>query len=175
MGLVPIAIGIKELLELWNNKNKLDEEEQEVSKEKLMLQSKKKGYYHHLSFLAVAAVTISNGGDNIGIYIPLFASYNSSSEVTTLISVFMVMTAVWCAIGYYLVKHPLLERRMRRFGQYRIAICPNRAWSLHPIRCLFVLVWFCNILLDCILFAASILLPISNIFIHLKFLLIVRC
>ena len=120
MGLVPIAIGIKELLELWNNKNKLGEEEEEekqVSKEKLMLRSeKKKGSHYHLSFLVVAAVTISNGGDNIGIYIPLFASYNSSLEVLTLVSVFMAMTAVWCAIGYYLVRHPLPERRMRRFG-----------------------------------------------------------
>jgi cadmium resistance protein CadD (predicted permease) len=118
MGLVPIAIGIKELLELWNNKNKLkEEEEKQVSKKKLMLRSeKKKGSHHHLSFLAVAAVTISNGGDNIGIYIPLFASYNSSLEVLMLVSVFMAMTAVWCAIGYYLVRHPLLERRMRHFG-----------------------------------------------------------
>ena len=122
MGLVPIAIGIKELLER-RNKNKLEEKEkvEEVSKEKLMQQqSNKKGYYRHHpdypSFLAVAAVTISNGGDNIGIYLPLFASYNSSAEVITLISVFMAMTAVWCATGYYLVSHPLFEKRMRRFG-----------------------------------------------------------
>lgn len=61
-------------------------------------------------------MTISNGGDNIGIYLPLFASYNSSAEVITLISVFIAMTAVWCATGYYLVSHPLFEKRMWRFG-----------------------------------------------------------
>lgn len=122
MGLLPIAIGIKELLEIWrnnnNNNNSKREEEEEISKEKL-LTGDKGGYLHHryLSFLAVAAVTISNGGDNIGIYTPLFATYNSSSEVITLVAVFMAMTAVWCAIGYYLVRHPLLERRMRRFGR----------------------------------------------------------
>jgi cadmium resistance protein CadD (predicted permease) len=119
MGLLPIAIGIKELLEMRDDRGRLEEEEreEEVSKQKLLQQEKKKGYLHHLSFLAVAAVTISNGGDNIGIYIPLFATYNSSSEVITLISVFMAMTAIWCAMGYYLVKHPLLEKRMRRFGR----------------------------------------------------------
>ncbi len=120
MGLAPIAIGIKELLEI-RNKSKLkeeEEEEEEISKLKLLQQSKKRGYYHHyFSFLSVAAVTISNGGDNIGIYTPLFASYNSSFEVITLISVFMVMTAVWCAMGYYLVRHPLLEKKMRHFGR----------------------------------------------------------
>jgi hypothetical protein len=26
------------------------------------------------------------------------------------------MAAVRCAIGYYFVRHPLLEKRMRRFG-----------------------------------------------------------
>jgi cadmium resistance protein CadD (predicted permease) len=122
MGLLPIAIGIKELLKIRRNNNDNNskrEEEEEISKEKLLTGDKGGGYLHHhryLSFLAVGAVTISNGGDNIGIYTPLFATYNSSSEVITLVTVFMAMTAVWCAIGYFLVKHPLLERRMRRFG-----------------------------------------------------------
>lgn len=120
MGLLPIAIGIKELIEMRRNNNDKLEEEEEVSKEKLLTDGKG-GYLHHhhhyLSFLAAAAVTISNGGDNIGIYTPLFATYNSSSEVITLVAVFMAMTAIWCAIGYYLVRHPLLERRMRRFGR----------------------------------------------------------
>jgi cadmium resistance protein CadD (predicted permease) len=124
MGLVPMAIGIKELLEIRNRRKLKDREEEEeeeaeeISKLKLLQQNKKRGYYHHyFSFLSVAAVTISNGGDNIGIYTPLFAAYNSSSEVITLVAVFMAMTAVWCAIGYYLVRHPILEKRMRRFGR----------------------------------------------------------
>ena len=124
MGLVPIAIGIKELFER-RNKNKVKEKEgeedeaEEISKLKLLQRNKKRGrYYHHyFSFLSVPAVTISNGGDNIGIYTPLFANYNSSFEVITLISVFMVMTGVWCVIGHYLVRHPLLEKRMRRSGR----------------------------------------------------------
>ena len=55
MGLVSIAIGIKELLER-RNKNKLEEKEkvEEDSKEKLMQQqSNKKGYYrHHPDYLS---------------------------------------------------------------------------------------------------------------------------
>jgi cadmium resistance protein CadD (predicted permease) len=123
MGLVPIAIGIKELYEMRSNKIRIkaEEDEKELSKKKKLLQQQEKNigirYHPHLSFLTVAAVTFSNGGDNIGVYIPLFASYNASMEVITLISVFMVMTAVWCAMGYYLVRHPLLEKRMRHFGR----------------------------------------------------------
>jgi cadmium resistance protein CadD (predicted permease) len=121
MGLVPIAIGVKELYEMRSNKDRIKkEEEEELSKKKKLLQQQEKkiGIRHHphLSFLTVAAVTISNGGDNIGIYTPLFASYSSSLEVITLISVFLAMTAVWCAMGYYLVRHPLFEKRMRHIG-----------------------------------------------------------
>jgi cadmium resistance protein CadD (predicted permease) len=43
----------------------------------------------YLSFLPVAAVTFSNGGDNIGVYIPLFSKYNTISEITALAAVFI--------------------------------------------------------------------------------------
>jgi cadmium resistance protein CadD (predicted permease) len=41
---------------------------------------------------SVAAVTIANGGDNIGTYAPLFAT-STSSQVAVFIFVFAVMTA----------------------------------------------------------------------------------
>jgi cadmium resistance protein CadD (predicted permease) len=54
MGLVPIVIGIKELLEIWNGRKLKEkdeaEEEEEISKLKLLQQSKKRGYHHHFSF-----------------------------------------------------------------------------------------------------------------------------
>lgn len=89
------------------------DDEEIKPKEKLQGYKMKSSY---VPFLAVSAVTFSNGGDNIGVYRPLFAKYSSAFEVTTLISVFMTMTAVWCAIGYYLISHPLFEKHMRHFG-----------------------------------------------------------
>jgi cadmium resistance protein CadD (predicted permease) len=81
----------------------------------------------YLSFLAVAAGMFSNGGDNIGVYTPLFAQYNSISQVTTLIVVFMTMTAVWCTAAYYLVNHPLVASRIRRIEH---TIMPLRSSDL---------------------------------------------
>jgi cadmium resistance protein CadD (predicted permease) len=78
------------------------------------VQEKNKSY---LSFLAVAAVTFSNGGDNIGVYTPMFAKYNSVSQITALVAVLMAMTAVWCIAAYYLVNHPLVASRIRRTGR----------------------------------------------------------
>ena len=101
MGFIPIAIGIKSLLEL----------REQISKE--TIQIKKRG---KLTFLTVAAVTTSNGGDDIGVFTPLFARFNSVSEVVFLFATFMVMTAVWCIIVYYLVNHPLIATRIQKTG-----------------------------------------------------------
>lgn len=103
LGLVPIIIGVVRLPHLRNNNYKSDETKMPVSK-----------WHNHLSILMVAGVTFSNGGDNIGIYIPLFAKYNSSFEVMYIFIIFMIMTAVWCIIAYYLVRHPLIEQERRR-------------------------------------------------------------
>jgi cadmium resistance protein CadD (predicted permease) len=109
IGIFPIAIGIKELLEL-RKKNKDDEEEPTIAKQ--LSQSK---WTEYLPFLTVAAVTFS-GGEEIGIYTSVFAINNTASEIIVIISVAMALTGVWCGVAYYLVRHPLLERRMRRFG-----------------------------------------------------------
>jgi cadmium resistance protein CadD (predicted permease) len=103
LGVIPIAIGVMKIIQLKEEKNSQGQE-QEVQVNKLS----------YLSFLSVAGITISNGGDNIGVYTPLFAKYHSPPEVTLLILVFMLMTAFWCAIGYYLVKHPLIAVPIRK-------------------------------------------------------------
>ena len=104
LGIVPIAIGVKKLI-MFRKKNE--------SNSKQAVQNKKK---NNLVFAAVAAVTFSNGGDNIGVYTPLFAKYNSVSQITALVTIFMAMTAVWCIAAYYLVNHPLVASKIRRIG-----------------------------------------------------------
>ena len=66
--MVPIAIGIIRLIRMRDS---------DIGPESL-IESKR----NYLSFLTVAAVTFSNGGDNIGIYTPLFAKYNGFGEVS---------------------------------------------------------------------------------------------
>jgi len=104
LGIVPIVIGVKKLIAFRKKKE---------SNSKQAVQDKKK---NNLNFAAVAAVTFSNGGDNIGIYTPLFAKYNSVSQITALATIFMAMTAVWCIAAYYLVNHPLVASKISRIG-----------------------------------------------------------
>src|SRR5919107_5908336 len=105
LGIVPIVIGVKKLIVFRKKKE---------SNSKQAVQDKKKN--NNLVFAAVAAVTFSNGGDNIGVYIPLFAKYNSVIQNTALATNFMAMTAVWCIAAYYLVNHPLIASKIRRIG-----------------------------------------------------------
>jgi cadmium resistance protein CadD (predicted permease) len=105
MGLVPISIGIIRLIHMRKHDNLISEQTTErVSK------------WHHLSMVSVATVTFSNGGDNIGIYTPLFAKYNSAGEIVFISLIFMIMTGIWCIVAYYLMSHPLVATRFRKIG-----------------------------------------------------------
>ena len=64
--------------------------------------------------LAVAGVTIANGGDNIGVYVPLFAT--ALDAIVTYALTFAVMTGLWCALGHALVNNRILGTTMRRYG-----------------------------------------------------------
>jgi cadmium resistance protein CadD (predicted permease) len=107
IGLFPVAIGIKELLELHKKGDKEDDERLANR----LLRSKKT----RLPFLTVAAITFS-GGEEIGIYTTLFATNNEVESIIMLISVVMVLTALWCFLANYLVKHSFLANVFRSVG-----------------------------------------------------------
>ncbi|MDZ4876573.1 MAG: hypothetical protein CLLPBCKN_006008 [Chroococcidiopsis cubana SAG 39.79] len=117
LGLLPIAIGIKQLL----SREKETPQVQAVTSE---LEYDKSGN-PILSFLTsilspqtykVAAVAVANGGDNISIYIPLFAGSQLAS-LGIIIAVFFLMLGVWCAIAYLLTRQPTIAYMLTRYGQ----------------------------------------------------------
>lgn len=70
--------------------------------------------------LAVAAVTIANGGDNLGVYVPLFAT--EPGRLALYAIVFVVMTAIGCALAYRLVRAPAVGKRLQRYGRFALPI-----------------------------------------------------
>lgn len=64
----------------------------------------------------VAAVTIANRGDNIGIYLPLFASSQLFS-LAVVLSVFFLLVGVWCYIAYRLARQPAVADVLSRYGE----------------------------------------------------------
>lgn len=105
MGVIPIAIGIKKLVE--TRKPNDDEDQTKVQTTRASAS--------YLRFLTVAAITIANGGDNIGVYVPLFAS-GGLGDMAILIAIFLAITGVWCAMGYYLAKHRVVASRFSRLA-----------------------------------------------------------
>jgi cadmium resistance protein CadD (predicted permease) len=105
LGLAPIAIGTRKLVDLWGGRDKGEAE---------LERHPASGAAHGQAF-AVAAVTIANGGDNIGVYTPVFA-VRSGIETAVIIGVFVLMTGVWCAIAHWLVHHRTIGAPIRKYG-----------------------------------------------------------
>jgi cadmium resistance protein CadD (predicted permease) len=58
-------------------------------------------------------VTIASGGDNLGVYVPLFAQH-SWPAVAVMLLVFLGMTGVWCGLGLYLARHSPAASALRQ-------------------------------------------------------------
>jgi cadmium resistance transport/sequestration family protein len=101
MGLFPIYLGIRQLLTLRKKNEEGDTEKLET---KLST-----------GILSVAGITIANGGDNIGTYIPIFTTL-SSSELVMMIAIFLVMVFIWLSLASYLTHHPLLAKTISNHG-----------------------------------------------------------
>jgi cadmium resistance protein CadD (predicted permease) len=70
--------------------------------------------------LAVSAVTIGNGGDNLGVYIPLFA--NHPEQIPVYAIVFAIMTVAWCVLGHWLVRSRALGGIVQLYGHIALPL-----------------------------------------------------
>ena len=64
-------------------------------------------------------LTVSNGGDNLGVYIPTFAGYTPLELVVTAI-VFAAMTVLWCGMARSLGTRPWIRERVLRWKRYLV-------------------------------------------------------
>jgi cadmium resistance protein CadD (predicted permease) len=99
LGLIPIALGIRAGVEVFRHRN-----DNAVATPAL-----------GTGTTTVAAITFSNGGDNIGVYVPVFATVGAATT-TIYVAVFMLMVAVWCFAGRYFATRPAIARILARWG-----------------------------------------------------------
>jgi cadmium resistance protein CadD (predicted permease) len=64
----------------------------------------------------LAALTITNGGDDVAAYAPVFAAGGIGTGVT--LAVFAVGVAVWCLAGWWLVSHHRVAEIVRDRGHW---------------------------------------------------------
>lgn len=109
LGLLPLAIGLKML---WKTA------EGESAAPEISAAPTRSGWIGHLLsplVYQVAAVTIANGGDNISIYIPLFAGKNVGSLLVVL-GTFFLLVGVWCLLAIALVRQPVIAKLFTAYG-----------------------------------------------------------
>jgi cadmium resistance protein CadD (predicted permease) len=102
LGVGPLAIGIKKLIELKRHGKESEEVQVRAG-----------------SVLMVSAVTFANGGDNIAVYIPLFANSNAVTLVVILLT-FAVMIGLWCFVGYFIGRRALVSCLLDRYGHFLV-------------------------------------------------------
>ncbi len=105
LGILPIAIGIKNLMQARTLLR------QELREEKTTVR------HMGINLLSVTAVTFADGSDNVGVFAPLFA-HQSALQVSITVAVFIVLIGVWCWAAHYLLHHEKLGRHIRRWGVY---------------------------------------------------------
>jgi hypothetical protein len=102
LGFLPLAVGIKHLLHFHKNG------EQPASK---------------FNVLSIAGITLANGADNVGIYVPFFAISRSY---------------LWMILNGLVLWREMAWRTPHRFAVYRSSwslgrpACIRRAWNVHP-------------------------------------------
>jgi cadmium resistance protein CadD (predicted permease) len=101
LGLVPIAIGVVRLLLLLRFQ-KADAEP--ASRPRTG------------NILIVTAIVLGNGGDNLATYISLFANL-SNLRIIVCVILFGALTALWCALGHFLVGRRAARKQVRRWGR----------------------------------------------------------
>lgn len=109
LGLVPIAIGLSRLL------NREEDLSEEVEEETMQSDDSPIASFVSPQTYSVAAVTVANGSDNIGIYVPLFASRDLGS-ILVIIGVFFLLLGVWCYAAYKLTNQPAIAHLLTRYG-----------------------------------------------------------
>jgi cadmium resistance protein CadD (predicted permease) len=103
LGIFPILIGIGKLLELRRDRTRTAPSNFAATTG------------NHGNIASVALVTIANGGDNIGVYMPSFAVH-SGGQVAIIALVFVPMTALLCMLAHWMVSHPRFGAPLRRYG-----------------------------------------------------------
>ena len=65
--------------------------------------------------LAMAGLTLANGSDNVGVYLPLFARADRSAVTVTLVT-FAAALALWLALAWALTRTPAVAPLLQRHG-----------------------------------------------------------
>ncbi|MFF9089809.1 cadmium resistance transporter [Streptomyces sp. NPDC014991] len=103
LGLLPLALGVRAAWRAWRDRRDGAGDGDDRAKE------------GGPKALEVAAVTFANGGDNIGVYVPVFATAGVGGMGLYAV-VFLVLVGVWCFAGRFFTTRPVIAEALSRWG-----------------------------------------------------------
>ena len=99
-GLIPLGLGLWAAWEAWRGDGDDDDEAKVAGK--------------RVGVGAVAGVTFANGGDNIGVYTPVFLSVEPLAVVAYCV-IFLALVAVLVALARFVATRPPIAEVLERF------------------------------------------------------------
>jgi cadmium resistance protein CadD (predicted permease) len=121
LGILPILIGLNNLRLLIVNKDESVENKSANLKQNARFRGFDSRERSLLDIIQdrqtyrVSAVTISNGGNNLGIYIPLFAS-SSLQSLAVIVPICYLIVCTWLFMYYYLTRTPGIALVLSRYA-----------------------------------------------------------
>ncbi|WCD92719.1 cadmium resistance transporter [Microbacterium sp. nov. GSS16] len=95
-GLIPLALGLWAAWQAWRRRHDDDDDEAKIEGKKVAV-------------WAVAGVTFANGGDNIGVYVPVFLNVGPAAVVAYCV-VFLALVAVLVIVARFIAtRRPIAE------------------------------------------------------------------
>jgi cadmium resistance protein CadD (predicted permease) len=104
LGALPALIGLRQLWIAWRERG-----------DGIVDISPGAGAFEIIELVAIR--TVANGGDNIAVYIPLFAGRSLSAQILMCL-VFATLVGVWCLGASQMGEHSNLVAPIRRWGRW---------------------------------------------------------
>ena len=95
-GLIPLGLGLWAAWQAWRNRGQDDDDEAQLEGKRV-------------SVWIVAAVTFANGGDNIGVYVPVFVSVSWSAVLAYCIVFLLLVAALVFLAKWISSRKPIAE------------------------------------------------------------------
>lgn len=100
-GLIPLGLGLWATWQAWRNRDDDDDDAAQLEGKRV-------------SVWTVAAVTFANGGDNIGVYVPVFVSV-SWSIILAYCIVFLLLVAVLVFVARWITSRKPIAEALERW------------------------------------------------------------
>ena len=97
LGVLPLALGIRRLLQARRT---------DAWRPRVIMES----------VASIALLTLSNGADNISVYMPFFVI--GRANLWLILITYATLVAVWCFVGGWLGNHSIVLRSVERWGHW---------------------------------------------------------